>query len=174
MTLPTPRSPSAIPRELLCIDPGATTGCAFFHDGLLTASWAKPFEKALTSFATIPLSIIVIEVPQVYRGPKAQSTPNDLLVTSYRAGRLAQAALGDAIHRDRAEIETVLPNAWKGTIPKPVHHKRVLSVLSSWELEILGIITPPNKNGKWQPDMLDAVGLGLWRLKRLGRGGVRP
>lgn len=54
---------------------------------------------------------------------------------------------------------------WKASVPKPIHHRRLAKFLVPEEVPI------------WEtcnPDSRDAVGIGLYSLKRVGRGGVAP
>lgn len=52
------------------------------------------------------------------------------------------------------------PKQWKGSLPKGVHHKRVLKELTSAERAVLGTLSK-------QKDVMDAVALGLFHTGRL-------
>ena len=71
--------------------------------------------------------------------------------------------------RRRGEpVESLAPSAWKGNVPKEIHHKRVWAVLSAAEKMLL----PDAPEGLgYADDVHDAVALGVTRLQRLGRGG---
>lgn len=64
----------------------------------------------------------------------------------------------------RCPVRHVAPRAWKGNVPKEVHHERILRFLDRDERERI-------EDGK---ESLDALGLGLWAVGRTGRGGVAP
>lgn len=57
----------------------------------------------------------------------------------------------------------VRPGRWKGNVPKDVHHRRVVQELSLAERDLC---TELNHDG-W-----DAVGLWLWAVGRVRRGGL--
>jgi hypothetical protein len=65
--------------------------------------------------------------------------------------------------------ETVKPSAWKGQVPKAIHHKRMEAALTPEERIVLRncLLKVP---GPVQHNLKDAVALGLWKLGRLGRG----
>lgn len=150
----------------LAIDPGVTTGWASFANGCLYqcglgATWARTFQYAP----------IVIEKPQVYPHTGAKEA-NDLIDLAIMVGEYKRELGPDG-------VELVRPHAWKGNTPKHVHHNRVRRVLLPPELTLLGpaleylaacekategLRKPPT--GRWH-NLLDAVGLGLWKLGRL-------
>ena len=59
----------------------------------------------------------------------------------------------------------VSPAAWKGQVPKKIHHPRILRSLSEVEreivLDVLDLLPASTRH-----NVLDAVGIGLWALKR--------
>lgn len=61
-------------------------------------------------------------------------------------------------------VRTVAPSAWKGNVPKVVHATRIFGALGQAEARIV----PADHN------VVDAVGLGLYGLGRVRRGGVLP
>jgi hypothetical protein len=61
------------------------------------------------------------------------------------------------------------PSAWKGQVPKSVHHARILAALSYEEQSRI----PKLPTSKLH-NVLDAVALGLFHVGRVKRGGVRP
>ncbi len=107
--------------------------------------------------------IVIYERPQIYTMSKSKGDPNDLI---------ALAAIGAAVvshyctRGGRPDILTPTPAEWCGQIPKATkgsakespRAKRILSRLSPEELKLV-----PN-----QHDSIDAVGLGLFALGRLG------
>lgn len=96
---------------------------------------------------------LVIEMPQVYR--TGQARLKDVAELAFSAGAVA------------ARYENVvryLPSEWKGQVPKKLHQERIMAALDPGECEVL--------DGCKKKDLthiLDAVGLGLFHLGRLGR-----
>jgi len=136
------------PMWLTAIDPGATKGWATFTRGRL-------FACGLGGHA-IPPGLVVIERP-VYR-PGARVDPNDLVTLAIRVGEDKAAA-----ERAGCTVELVEPHMWKGSVPKAIHHRRLLAALTSDERAVFDS-APGTKTQKG--NTLDAVGIGLWRLGR--------
>jgi hypothetical protein len=163
----------------LCIDPGtAHTGWAIYRGTVLVGCGATSFKKILSTLQQflgpyphvahgVPVSVqLVIEVPKKY---KYEEHPvDDLITLAFRAGVIAGIQhLTDLVVYD--------PHGWKGSTPKPVHHRRVLSVLTDDEKKLLVKQTKSARHRgtdvpKISLDMLDAIGLGLFHVKRMGRG----
>lgn len=129
------------------IDPGACTGWAVFVDRVLYACGAERDASAVP----VGGDLVVIERPQIYRASKSKGDPNDLITLALLAGRYQERALVAG-----ARVELVLPAAWKGSVPKAVHNKRVLASLTPQERALV----PDDHNA------IDAAGLGKWRLER--------
>ena len=135
---------------LLAIDPGESSGLAWFDRGVLVSAYATTIEQA-DGLPVVPLDV-VIEIPQIY--PHSKSNPNDILRLAITAGRWIERVRG-------ARIREVLPRAWKGQTPKPICHDRAFSRLAPSEAHVWrGIV------GKGSADVRDAVSLGLWALGR--------
>lgn len=153
-------------RSVIGIDPGNTTGWAIFFDGLLVGAGTLKKDAILPSTADDPVEITfggiapaaaVIELPRVYpHGGKGD--PNDLIDLAVLAGDLAGFYRRAGFH-----VELVPPRTWKGTVPKAVHNVRVIEALSAGEIETMPR-RPRAKN--FDHNMIDAVGLGLWFLRR--------
>ncbi len=62
--------------------------------------------------------------------------------------------------------ELVTPAQWKGAVPKEVHQPRILAALTAAEQGVLDAakVAPTLKN-----NVVDAIGLGLWAVGRLGQ-----
>lgn len=107
---------------------------------------------------------IVIELPMVY--PKSPVPPNDIARLAFRAGRVAQ-------YLCHWEEEPVLVPAgtWKSNIPPDILCDRVIRKLTERELFIYASVTDAIAAG-YRHNVADAIGLGLYRLKRMARGGV--
>jgi hypothetical protein len=143
--------------NLLAIDPGQTTGWAYFLNGeLLQASYDTKEEVLIqTNRGT---DILVIEKPAWY-GTNNKVDVNDLIELAVFVGEMKQK-----YRMTTKEIVLVLPVAWKGTVPKKIHNQRVLDTLTEKERDLLPL-RPRAKD--YDHNMLDAVGLGLWKLGRL-------
>jgi hypothetical protein len=130
--------------RLLALDPGASTGWAFFIEGRLEACG---FAKGPSKLFVPDSDHVVIENPQIY--PHSEVDPNTILVLARMVGRYEERF---------AHIPTklVLPREWKGTIKKPVMLKRIREGL-----------TPAEKamTLKCPDDTIDAIGLGKWTLR---------
>jgi hypothetical protein len=59
----------------------------------------------------------------------------------------------------------VSPFAWKGNVPKGIQGSRILSALTKAEHDV--VCWPKNS---LKHNLVDAIGIGLWRLGRLRRG----
>ena len=95
---------------------------------------------------------IVVELPQVYSQGKGD--PNDLIQVAFAAGRCVGKG---------KFFETVLPGQWKGQVPKKIHNRRVLAKLTPEEHVVLDAaeVRPSLRH-----NIIDAIGIGLWRVKR--------
>lgn len=157
--------------NLLILDPGNLTGWACFTDEKLVAAGtvkkADAFvggcggDRASVRYAWAYQhwrpDLVLIEVPRWY--PHDHSDVNDLLDLSVYVGELKRfyEAMG-------CVVERVWPRTWKGNVPKEITNRRTLAALSPGELELL----PRRPRAKdHDHNMLDAVGLGLWKLGRL-------
>lgn len=154
---------------VLAVDPSLTcTGWARFNFGRLvacgvnrTASDAR-FDVRIARAADVPRdtvwSLFVIEWPQVYTYGKSKGDPNDLLAVA--------AVAGAALARTTAhEVRTPRPAQWKGQVPKPIHNARVLARLDAVEQAMLARAGVP---ASLLNNVIDAIGLGLWALGRMG------
>ncbi len=102
----------------------------------------------------------IIEVPKVYPHSSKKSAdgtehnvdPNDIVRLAYLAGVLAPG------------VETVTPQEWKKQVPKKIHNQRVLSRLNEKERYLIEDYNCP---AHLKHNVIDAVGLGLWKLGRM-------
>lgn len=138
---------------MITVDPGV--------NGSGIASWNSEGKLECVSYTTPRLGDgfftdhLIVEVPQIYAGHKARGNPNDLVAVAFEAGRIAGLA---------NTYEKVSPRQWKGTIKKEVMLRRILSKLADEELAIIkGLGLPPSK----EHNVIDSVGIGLWKLGRL-------
>ncbi len=130
---------------ILAIDPGLDTGWALFYESgvLLDCNLGQPPSRSPSS--------VVIERPQVYPNTGVKQA-NDLITLAIQAGRYAEEYRQRGCH-----IHMALPHAWKGTVPKIIHNKRVLAKLSGNEATKL-----PKLPQYVLHNVVDAVGLGKW------------
>lgn len=148
---------------MLCaIDPGTEqAGLAIFREGVLVDAHLV-VEAGLTKeqrawrVATklgkllVPGAELVVEYPQIY-AKASQVDPDDILALTLVVGGVLSLHGGG---------ELVRPAAWKGQVPKKVMVNRILKNLSEEEQKIL-------KKVKDNHNVVDAVGVGLWKTKRL-------
>lgn len=143
--------------HLLSIDPGRDTGWAFWVDGYLTECGLTSVEadncRAKYLFPWVDETII--ELPQVYRAAQSKGDPNDLIKVAVEVGQWKERA-------KKARCTLVHPAEWKKQVPKDIHHNRVMECLYTYER---GKIPPLPKTKAH--NVLDAIGLGLWYLKRM-------
>lgn len=136
---------------VITLDPGEVTGWAVFtgsrlaHCGTTTRAhgFRTPYDYATPD-------VLVVEMPTVY--PDDREKANNLLVLATTVGRYLER------WARCPRIVTPRPRDWKGGVPKAIHNSRTVSRLS--EIEQFLLANKPDHN------MLDAIGLGLWHLKR--------
>lgn len=158
--------------KMICIDPGINgCGLAFFAEERLTAAcyvrnpgegWLLPdrvraMVDALKAVALPDISgrRLVTERPQIYSYGKGKGNPNDLIA-------LAEICAGFASHWS-GPWETVLPRTWKGNIDGDAMTERIRDRLSIAEERNV------KHAGALDHNIYDAVGIGLWKLGRLGK-----
>lgn len=105
---------------------------------------------------------VAMEMPQSY--PSSAVPPQDLLDLA-AAGMAVSARLAKPL----SNIRLIKPSEWKGQVPKNITQKRIERFLTMSEricLErCLQLVTPSLRH-----NLYDAVGLGLFALKRVKRG----
>lgn len=124
------------------IDPGEHAGWAMFSDRDLVACGPGTPD--------VFVGEVVIECPFIY--PRGEADPNDLIILARRVGRLEERAGKPCV--------LVFPRTWKGTIKKAIMTARIRKKLTDTERTLL---TKDDHN------VIDAIGLGLWRVGRLGK-----
>lgn len=149
--------------NLITIDPGNKTGWAAFSGTSLVearviskddlfhgdshAGWAIP-----GWMGSLPL--VLIELPQHVKVPVMDLITLAVNVGEYKRFYASQGCV----------VGTEWPTTWKHSVPKKIHNRRVLAALAPAEVAIL----PKRPRAKdHDNNMLDAVGLGLWKLGRL-------
>jgi hypothetical protein len=149
--------------RLIAIDPGkAGLGWAAFEGGRLietgliaNGSLSEAFRVLKEVCAKYRPGDAVIEIPQVYQQRLQKGDPNDLITVAVIAGIAAASFLPYGI-----EPQLVRPSRWKGNRPKAVDNQYTLSLLD--EDEKCKLVKVSSK----QHNVLDAVGIGLWRVGR--------
>jgi hypothetical protein len=156
---------------LVGIDPGKkATGWALFRSGVLEGAGIVRGENvevsaigvlaagvALRSAGCLRPDVVIIEKMVVYPGMRQKGDQNDLITLSIIGGAAAAALRG---------LETIFvePREWKGQVPKAIMSKRILAELSADERTKIEKMPASLKH-----NALDAVGLGMWNLGRIGR-----
>lgn len=190
---------AAVVTTLLAIDPGHAgegCACAAFGAGALLEVWFErlptfapgqtlppPVDVAAWHASRAHVDLVIVEQPE-YQGARSNGArPIDLMNLAWAGALVAGSFAG----RDGCPIIAVGPRQWKGSMPKPVHHMKVLAALSVAEQRVLpgdaiarvkaareaGARTRWAKPGasyygRWTGhNLLDAVALGLWHLGRL-------
>jgi hypothetical protein len=142
------------------IDPGNTTGFAWFLKGQLSCAYARSFEEFIAEPPCFQAHMdVVIEFPK-WR-PHSHEEVDDLLGLAEKAGRIEQFYV-----MQRKRVQLVWPHAWKGSVPKDVHNQRVLKTLTAEEVALLPR-RPRSKKNPYDHNCIDAVGIGLWKLGRM-------
>lgn len=174
--------------DRIYIDPGKLShACAYFEGPRLLWVDSMPPEDFDNTASWALCRELLIEKPQIYPGSD-EKDPNDCLDV-FGAARYAEAL----IHvRGGPAAVYVKPREWKGGLKKPQHHRLVWGNLTSDERDVfardakLDVDFIGNKieeacerfartrkvtGYKWQAhNLLDAVGLGLWHLRRVHSG----
>lgn len=135
---------------MITIDPGVN-GCGWAWWGaayLIQAGYGQPPSAKETR------EDLLIELPQIYSAMKSKGNPNNLIKLAFHAGMVVNGR----------PYETVSPRQWKGTIKKEVMLKRILSKLTDTELSLLKGLGLPKS---LEHNVVDACGIGLWKLGRL-------
>lgn len=151
--------------RLMTVDPGkAGLGWAVFDDGRLMETGilengsmveaVRMLERVSSRWRP---DASVIEVPQVYPQRVQKGDPNDLIDVAVIAG-IAVAVLSTF-----CVPQLVRPHKWKGSRPKAVDNQRTLGLLDADELDVL---KKSGASSSKQHNVLDAVGIGLWKEGR--------
>lgn len=132
---------------------------AFFYDGELEAASHGHFDDLVEGAPFYAGCLVLIEFPNKEKH-RAEIPLSDLLHLARRCGRIEQRY----IDQGQKEIQLVLPVEWKGSVDKKVMNNRVLKRLTEDEKRKL---PRRPRAGDYDHNLLDAVGIGLWKLGRL-------
>jgi len=98
------------------------------------------------------LRTVKCEQPAIWLQGGFRGDPNDILYLMATNGAIIRAL--NANYNDY-----ITTNDWKGQTPKKIIEFRVRKRLSAEEIDVIGEVTDHN--------IIDAVGIGLWDLKRM-------
>lgn len=164
---------------LLAVDPSLRcTGWAFFWDERLKAcgyiespshvSRIEAVRYVFNTFDTFDyfdfVDETVLEFPRIYpKGAQERRTdhvdPNDLLWVAAVAGAFAAQA---------NTVKSYYPSDWKGQSKKEKTLRLVLQACTPAERAVIERVT-----GHKRHNAVDAVGIGMYHLKRIGRNVLR-
>lgn len=146
---------------LISIDPGRSSGYAFWLGRtLLSCGVCTPDTLNAACPEYVQARTAVIEMPFVY--PTSPVPPNDLMTLARMVGRYEERFRAAGI----SNIYLPKPAEWKGQIDKPTHHARVRKLLTPGEVQLVAA-AGKHLSAKARLDLLDAVALGLWALRRV-------
>lgn len=168
---------------LVSLDPGVkSAGVAVFgSDGILARAWLAEGETCFDTGMNVydsfcemfgfpdpwlTVHVLVSEIPQVYTPDKQKGAQKYLIDLAVVSGMFFGflAADKDKEFRDERKKIKIEPFKWKGNVPKPVMERRIKNTLS--EIVEIPRVELPKAKGT-QSNVWDAVGIGLWYLKRL-------
>jgi hypothetical protein len=155
--------------KTMYIDPGKhRCGVALFVDSALEwADWVPSGDVPGLVVREAP-DVVLMENPKDYARFAVAHKDLDSL-------RAVLASASKAAKKVGARVEKVSPSEWKGNVPKPVHHNRVMQALDAREralMETFGAVGS-TKYEAGGHNTWDAVALGMFGTKRLGRGGKK-
>jgi len=143
---------------VLSIDPGTKAiGWAYWVNGKLSdcgIARGKNWIESVEDLPRIEVSRLVVEDQQIYKSSPVDA--HDLLAVARVVGAVV-------VLYDAASVKLVRPSEWKGQVPKVVCNRRTIERLSEAERDIL---TRKPYGKTLLHNLLDAVGIGLWELKR--------
>jgi hypothetical protein len=165
--------------NLIAIDPGINkTGIAVFTDGVLkqsrlltslSASWDRleDLRDQLLRSLQNKDHAVVVELPQIYRAVKSKGDPNDLIKTA-TVGAYLLGVLCESVPVTQTTF--VHPGDWC-KIPKSTKKGAV----SARTDKILASLSVSERDRVLvQHDVIDAVGIGLWKLGRFTPKNIFP
>lgn len=153
--------------SLVAIDPGTVSlGWAEFRESRLVACGAFGRKtRTIPEFcAEISTAIPTARVVALEWMQAAQRVPPQDLIDVSLVGAYAAACAGGS-------LVLYHPVDWKGSVPKAIHHPRILSALTEPERAIADASC--SRAGRFSKEVLDAIGIGLYHLRRTNKGGSR-
>lgn len=149
--------PADLKGTFVAADPGRQTGIAVFCSGYLVQAFQLPIDAACRILRDSYWEDHVRVERPIFR-PGERTPPNDLIALGVSAGRLAGSC---------EEHSFVYPHEWKGSLDKPVCHRRAFAVLSKEELRVIAKCAADQNWGSKTDDVQDAIALGLASLGRI-------
>lgn len=141
--------------RLIAVDSGARSGYAYFSGGVLRGARLVSIED---DFGTSDADAVV-EIPD-----RVKVDPKSIIKLALNAGRWLEK-LGMACS---GEVRAVEASAWKASVNPDILAQRILEFLTPEEIAVI----PKTRSALgFDHNVIDAVGLGLWTLGRMGRGG---
>lgn len=157
--------------SLIAVDPGLRhCGIAYFYKGILgyaglvrnpettargARAWIAMARAVAARIQRFDWEKGVVEDQEQYEGASNRVNRADLTELAHVAGAVA-LVLGAR----GSDVESPLPKQWKGQLPKDVCNRRIEAKLTPLEAVVI------EREGALTHNIIDAVGLGLWALKR--------
>lgn len=142
----------------ISIDPGTrATGWAVWKDEKLYQcgiARGKDWVETVNNMPRVKVTKLCIEDQQIYRNSEVNA--HSLIAVARVVGAIV-------IKYQAKENKIIKPREWKGQVPKTICNKRTLQRLTEEEIETL---TRKTYSKSMIHNLLDAVGIGLWELKR--------
>lgn len=158
---------------VVALDPGRDAGVALFVGGRLVGARLLDGRSPAAGLTDLGLLVgdaeVIVELPVLYPGGRSRAPGGDLLTLAYRAGRLVQAVVG-ALGPREVKVVEIQPQAWKAQVVPEILEPRICAHLDPDE-EALVRASVGFEESKTH-NVLDAAGIGLWRVGRMGRGGT--
>lgn len=147
-------APGSVTGGFYAADTGENSGLAYFWNGTLDGAYLTKVDKCVL----LHYSLAVVEIPD-----RVKVNPKSIIKLALNAGRWLQK-FGNGGYR----VEAIEASAWKASTDPDVLARRILACLTPEELARV----PKTKSALgYNHNVVDAIGLGLWRLGRMGRGG---
>jgi hypothetical protein len=155
------------PEHLITVDPGTTKcGLAYFYRGALRG--AITLQQPTVADAQAWVQGVVPAGAQVVWVREHMDYYPGATATYPNLDKVEDWADALAVALDFKWARTWAARSWKGNIPKPVHHSRLRKVLDSTEERWIWDHSQTGEDGR------DAVGIGLFALRRVICAGVAP
>lgn len=146
---------------LTSIDPGVhSLGVACFTERVLKGAYflENDQQQYLAEMVSVVEGDSVIsEQMQAYAPGQQKGDQADILHVNITVGALMQHTVAN-----KGFFQMVYPRTWKGNVPKEVMLNRIMSKLTEAEKKLLPKLPKTKLH-----NVIDAIGIGLWKLERL-------
>ena len=143
---------------MMSVDPGTkATGWAVWEDRAMVLcglARGRNWLQTVRAMPRIEVTDLWLEDQQIYRNSGVDA--HSLLAVSRVVGAVA-------FHVPAKKVELVRPATWKGQVPKEICNRRTYSRLTPSEKILVELA---NCSESLKHNLLDAVGIGLWAIKR--------